>query len=199
MSRRTFISRPTLTVIRWHRHVWIGNRAEIVFDGTARLIGIRHVWVFDPVYSAYLTMGLAAFNFYTAVKVDGVEGDLGSPNDYQATIAGDRLMLRFLLPLKTPTKPKEMALRVGDPAFFVAFTVPEGPDAVTLDGAPESCQVSVKQPEDGGHGGIQRLADDITAALKGQLAASPRNTPDFSNTPDFNAPDFSGQVFVSCQ
>jgi ABC-type uncharacterized transport system substrate-binding protein len=43
-------------VIRWHRHVWIENRAEVVFDDTVRLIGIRNVWVFDPVYSAYLTV-----------------------------------------------------------------------------------------------------------------------------------------------
>ena len=68
-------------MIRWHRHVWIENRAEIVFDDTARLIGIRHVWVFDPVYSAYLTMGLDADQNGSPVMVHQTLGKLAQDRD----------------------------------------------------------------------------------------------------------------------
>src|SRR4051794_25222101 len=43
-----------------HPHVWITARAEIVYREDGRLSAVRHVWTFDPAYSAYVTQGLGA-------------------------------------------------------------------------------------------------------------------------------------------
>ncbi len=195
-----------------HPHVWVEARAEIVFDATARVTGIRHTWIFDPAYSAYTTMGLdtdkdgspdpdkleelaeanlaslAEANYFTAVKVDGSPAALASPSDRQATVADDRLVLRFMLPLESPAMAKEMTIRIGDPTFFTALTLLEGAEAAMLDGVPESCRVSIKHPAESGSKDVGRLAQDIAAALRGQL-----DVPATVNS------DLAGQIIVICQ
>lgn len=176
-----------------HPHVWVEASTQIVFDAAARVTGIRHTWIFDPAYSAYATMGfdvdqdgnadpdklaelaetnlasLAEANYFTAVKVDGSPAALAPPEDYQASIANGRLILRFLLPLKSPIQPKELALDVGDPTFFTAFTLPQAVDTAMLDGAPEACKASLNRPAESGSEEVKRLAQDISAALRGEL------------------------------
>jgi ABC-type uncharacterized transport system substrate-binding protein len=175
------------------------------------LIGIRHTWVFDKMNSAYITIGLdedkdgspdpgklaeaarasldalAPFDYYTAVKLDGAEGVLGAPSDHQATFVGERLTLRFLLPLNTPAQPKEMTLRIGDPTFFVAFMGPEGANHVALDGAPEGCRVLPNRQDEDGPERTRLLAKDIAAALRGSL-----NISTAAND------DLKGYVGISC-
>ncbi|MFC4173532.1 DUF1007 family protein [Microvirga sp. GCM10011540] len=195
-----------------HPHVWVEASTQIVFDAAARVTGIRHTWIFDPAYSAYATMGfdmdrdgnadpdklaelaesnlasLAETNYFTAVKVDGSPAALAPPEDYQASIASGRLILRFLLPLKTPIQPKELALHVGDPTFFTAFTLPQAADTAMLDGAPEACKASLNRPAESGSEDVKRLAQDISAALRGEL--------DVPATVDS---DPAGRITVICQ
>ncbi|WP_404286833.1 DUF1007 family protein [Microvirga sp. RSM25] len=195
-----------------HPHVWVEAHAEIVFDASARVAGIRHTWTFDPAYSAYATMGLdmdrdgnadpakladlaetnlaslAEANYFTAVKVGGSPAAFASSSDHQATVANDRLVLRFLLPLKSPAKAEEMTIRIGDPTFFTAFTLPEAADPTMLDGAPESCRVSISHPAASGSEGVERLAQDIAAALRGQL-----------DDPAPMSADPDGQIVVVCR
>ena len=58
------------------------------------------------------------------------------------------LTLHFTLPLKTPVKPKELALEVFDPAFFIDFKFADK-DPVKLVGAPAACQMKFQRPNDG--------------------------------------------------
>ncbi len=193
-----------------HPHVWVDARAEIVFDATARVIGIRHTWIFDPAYSAYTTMGLdtdgdgnpdpeklaqlaetnllslAEAEYFTTLEVNGSRAAFATPGDYEASIANDRLVLRFLLPLKSPTKPTALALHVGDPTFFTAFAFPDRTDAL-LAGAPQTCTVSINPPAESQPEDVERLAQDIAAVLRGQLNAS---------TPLTRDP--AGQITVVC-
>lgn len=195
-----------------HPYVWVEARAEIVFDASARVAGIRHPWTFDPAYSSYATMGLdmdrdgnpdpeklaelaetnlaslAEANYFTAIKVDGSSANLASPADRQATIVNDRLVLRFLLPLGSPAMADEITIRIGDPTFFTAFTLPEAADATMLDGAPEACRVSISHPAASGSEDVERLAQDIAAALRGQL-----------DDPAPMSADPDGQIVVVCR
>ena len=52
------------------------------------------------------------------------------------------------MPLKTPVKPKELALEVFDPAFFIDFKFADK-DPIKLVGAPAACQMKFQRPSDG--------------------------------------------------
>jgi len=187
-------------------------RAEIIFDAEAQVTGIRQTWVFDPAYSAYAIMGLnvdrdgrpdqanlteladaslaslAEANYFTAVKVNGSKASLAAPSDPQASVADDRLVLKFVLPLQSPTKPRELTLDVGDPTFFTAFTLPQAADSAMLSGAPEDCRASINQPAESKAEDIGRLAQDIAAALRGKpVASSPVDS------------DPAGRITVTCR
>jgi ABC-type uncharacterized transport system substrate-binding protein len=194
-----------------HPHVWVEARADIIFDAEARVTGIRQTWIFDPAYSAYAIMGLdmgrdgrpdpeklteladanlaslADTDYFTALKVDGEPAALTSPNNAQASVANDRLVLRFVLPLKSPIKPRELTLDVGDPTFFTAFTLPQAADTTMLDGAPEACRVSINHPAESGSEDVGKLAQDIAAALRGEF-----------DVPATGNSDPAGRITVVC-
>ncbi len=177
-----------------HPHVWVEARAKIIFDTKARVRGIRQTWIFDPAYSAYPSMGLdmdrdgrpdqvklteladenlaalAEANYLITMEVDGSPAALASPSSTEASVVDDRLVLRLRRPLKSPIKPKRLVLHVGDPTFFTAFTPPQAADPTVLDGVPEACKASLMQPVESGSEDVKRLAQDISAALRGELA-----------------------------
>src|SRR4029077_9080760 len=41
-----------------HPHVWVVIKSQIVYDKAGLMTGIRHVWAFDDVYSAFITQGI---------------------------------------------------------------------------------------------------------------------------------------------
>src|SRR5215472_3233286 len=41
-----------------HPHVWVVLKSQIIYDKAGLVTGIRHVWTFDDVYSAFLTQGI---------------------------------------------------------------------------------------------------------------------------------------------
>nr|WP_315986544.1 DUF1007 family protein [Microvirga sp. Mcv34] len=41
-----------------HPHVWVTAKAEVVYDQSGNVAGVRHTWTFDKSYSAYVTQGL---------------------------------------------------------------------------------------------------------------------------------------------
>jgi ABC-type uncharacterized transport system substrate-binding protein len=52
------------------------------------------------------------------------------------------------LPLKTAVKPKELALEVFDPTYFIDFRFADK-NPVKLVGAPATCQMKFQRPNDG--------------------------------------------------
>ena len=160
------------TLAEAHPHVWITARSELLYAPDGSLIGLRHAWTFDDMFSTYAVQGietktqgvysreelgplaqtnvesLKEFGFFTFARADGKKERFQEPVDYFLEYRDGLLTLHFTLPLKTPVKPKELVLEVFDPSFFVDFKFADK-DPVRLVGAPAACQLNFKRPNDG--------------------------------------------------
>ncbi|CAM5192962.1 ABC-type uncharacterized transport system, substrate-binding protein OS=Bosea thiooxidans OX=53254 GN=ARD30_22940 PE=4 SV=1 [Bosea thiooxidans] len=171
-----------------HPHVFVDAKAEIVFAPDGSIQAIRHRWSFDEAYSAYITQGLdkngdgkltsdelaelAKINvellpdveFFTAAKLNGRKQEFGTPGEQVMSYEDKILTLTFTLPLKTPAKARSFGIEIGDPTYFVAFTIVDAPDAVVIKDAPQGCVVRVNRPPKLDDATQKRLAEaDITA------------------------------------
>jgi ABC-type uncharacterized transport system substrate-binding protein len=155
-----------------HPHVWITATSELIYAEDGSITGVRHAWTFDDMFSTYALQGIESktkgvysheelvplaqtnvealkeFGFFTFAKADGKKEKFQEPVDYFLEVKDGLLILHFTLPLKTPVKPKELALEVFDPSFFVDFKFADT-DPVRLVGAPAACQMSFQRPNDG--------------------------------------------------
>ena len=91
---------------------------------------------------------LKEFAFFTFAKSDGKKVKFEEPVDYFLDYKDGLLVLHFTLPLKTPVRPKVLALEVFDPTFFVDFQLAKS-DPIRLVGAPASCTFDFQRPNDG--------------------------------------------------
>jgi ABC-type uncharacterized transport system substrate-binding protein len=155
-----------------HPHVWITATSELIYAPDGSITGVRHAWTFDDMFSTYAVQGLETkspgvysreelgplaqtnveslkeFAYFTFAKADGKKEKFLEPVDYFLEYKDSLLTLHFTLPLKTPVKPKELALEVFDPSFFVDFKFADKVP-VRLVGAPAACQVNFQRPNDG--------------------------------------------------
>lgn len=152
-----------------HPHVLVQAKSEVMFDARGRMTSVRHVWQFDPAFSAYAIQGLdengdgelsdaelqplaqinveslQEFDFFTYLTIDGKELEFAEAQEYWLELRGGGLTLFYELPLKEPTAVAgDTALEVFDPEYFVAFTFVEN-EPVTLINAPPNC-VAVYYP-----------------------------------------------------
>jgi ABC-type uncharacterized transport system substrate-binding protein len=158
-----------------HPHVWITASSELVYAPDGSVTGVRHAWTFDDMFSTYALQGietrtkgvysreelaplaqtnvesLKEFAYFTFAKADGKKEKFLEPVDYFLEYKDAALTLHFTLPLKTPLKPKQLALEVFDPSFFIDFKLDEK-NPVRLVGAPATCQMNVQRPNDGAAG-----------------------------------------------
>jgi ABC-type uncharacterized transport system substrate-binding protein len=152
-----------------HPHVWITAKAELIYEAGGKVTGVRHAWTFDKAYSAYVTQGLdkngdgkfspdelqdlakenseslVEFDYFTVLKANGRKQDFDAPRDYAMAHADEALTLTYVLPLKGAVTGKTMSLEVYDPTFFIAFSLAEGNEAVTLAGAPQGCATTISR------------------------------------------------------
>lgn len=150
-----------------HPHVWITATSELIYGPDGSISGVRHAWTFDDMFSTYALQGietrtkgvysreelaplaqtnvesLKEFAFFTFAKADGKKAKFQEPVDYFLEYRDSLLTLHFTLPLKVPVKPKQLALEVFDPAFFIDFKFAD------KDGAPAACQMQFQRPSDG--------------------------------------------------
>ena len=155
-----------------HPHVWITATSELIYAPDGSITGVRHAWTFDDMFSTYALQGietktkgvytreelaplaqtnvesLKEFAFFTFAKADGKKEKFLEPVDYFLEYKDGALTLHFTLPLKTPVKPKQLALEVFDPRFFIDFQLPSK-DPVKLVGAPAGCTDAIQRPNDG--------------------------------------------------
>ena len=155
-----------------HPHVWITARSEVVYAPDGTLTGVRHAWTFDDMFSTYAVQGIEAktkgaysreelaqlaqtnveslkeFAYFTYAKADGKKQKFLEPVDYFLEYKDAALTLHFVLPLKVPAKPKELALEVFDPSYFIDFQF-DAKDPIKLVGAPATCQMKFQRPNDG--------------------------------------------------
>ena len=91
---------------------------------------------------------LNGFGFFPLAKADGKKQKFEEPVDYFLEYKDAALTLHFTLPLKAPVKPKELALEVYDPSFFIDFQLADK-NPIQLVGAPAACQMKIQRPNDG--------------------------------------------------
>jgi ABC-type uncharacterized transport system substrate-binding protein len=150
-----------------HPHVWVSAQEQVIFGSNGKIEAIRHAWVFDEMYSAFVTEGqgkkgqlltkeelaplaksnvedLTEFEFFTHAKAASTKVEFGAPVDYSLEEREDKLVvLRFTLPLKTPASAsKAFSFQVYDPTYFVAFEL-DKQDPVSFVGAPKGCSTNV--------------------------------------------------------
>ena len=175
-----------------HPHVWVDAAAEIVFDDKGRIAAIRHHWRFDEEFSAYALQGLDTdrdgkyspqelaplakenveslkdFDFFTSLSVGDYQAGFAAPKDYHLELMDGRLLLHFTLPLASPLLTRGTAmLEVGDPEYYVAFSLPSI-EAVRLVDAPAACRLAVHPGEE---------PDAVIAAQLAEIGADQRELP----------------------
>src|SRR5215218_4799111 len=94
-----------------HPHVWVTAKEEVLFAPDGKFSAIRHIWTFDKHFTSYSTEGLdknrdgklapeelkdlakqnveslVLFDYYTALKVNGVTMTFDAPRDYRMLVA----------------------------------------------------------------------------------------------------------------
>jgi ABC-type uncharacterized transport system substrate-binding protein len=150
-----------------HPHVWISGQEQVVFNKQGDIVAIKHNWIFDQMYSAFVTTGLskngvlatraqlaplaktnvdslAEFSYFTFAKTQGNKVEFGKPYDYWLEELPSKLVaLHFTLPLKTPASAKMFfTFQVYDPTYFVAFSLRNKNPVQTVN-APQGCSVNV--------------------------------------------------------
>lgn len=160
------------TAAQAHPHVWITATSELIYASDGSITGVRHAWTFDDMFSTYALQGietktkgvysreelsslaqtnvesLKEFGFFTFARADGKKEKFQEPVDYFLEYRDDTLTLHFMLPLKTPVKPKLLALEIFDPSYFIDFKFADK-DPVRLVGVPGACQMKFQRPNDG--------------------------------------------------
>ena len=106
----------TLARPAWaHPHVWITVRSQIEFNADGKVDAVIHDWVFDEMYSAFATQGLAKpgelvkrevfqplaqenaknladIGYFTTLKLDGKTAEFGEVTDYWMEERADHLV-----------------------------------------------------------------------------------------------------------
>ena len=173
-----------VTPAKAHPHVWITSSSELLYAADGSITGVRHAWTFDDMFSTYALQGietktkgvysreelaplakdnvenLKEFGFFTFAKADGKKEKFQEPVDYYLEYKDSTLTLHFTLPLKSPVKPKQLALEVYDPSFFIDFKLEEK-DPIKLVGAPASCQMKFQRP---GDADVKKLTEEMIAS-----------------------------------
>ncbi|HVY19076.1 MAG TPA: DUF1007 family protein [Bauldia sp.] len=157
-----------------HPHVWVDAKAEVVWDAEGEITAIRHIWQFDPDFTAYATLNLDAnndgklsedelaplaqtnmdalkeYDYFTHLYVgaDHKKVAFAKPEEYWLDFHNQRLTLFYTLPLAKPLALHGAAmLEVGDPEYFVAISFVRNAE-VHFDNAPKGCAASYRPPHD---------------------------------------------------
>ncbi len=153
-----------------HPHLFVEARAEVVLAEDKALEAIRVEWVFDEAYSLYAKDGLGIdadgdglltdedretlrsahidemeeFSWFTYLRDAGNFVPLAPPSVSEADMIGDRLVVRFTIAPKETTSFANGTLKLSDPTFYVAISLP--PENLTYAG-PAECRLEYAPPE----------------------------------------------------
>ena len=172
-----------------HPHVWVNAESTVLYkDG--RIVGLKHRWTFDEMYStmaiegldtnkdgvysreelaelAKVNMeGLKEFGYFTYAKLGTADLKLKEPTDYWLEVDKQgALTLIFTVEFADAllAEAEGFAFSVADPSFFIAFELAKD-DPVKLAGAPAGCKVTVGIPEKDAEE-LKRLNESFGGAL----------------------------------
>ena len=173
---------------RSHPHVWIEAKASFVWDGSGRISSIRHVWRFDPGYSAFMSQGLdkdgdgkvseveaseltdrtvsglVETEYFTYAKESGARVRFGKPTSRSMEFHDGVMTLSFEIPFREPFAVSSLSVEIMDPTYFVSYTMASG-DAAAMSGAPASCAASITRPKGFDKDTAERLARGVFDAI----------------------------------
>jgi ABC-type uncharacterized transport system substrate-binding protein len=173
-----------------HPHVWVTVRSHVEFTPDGKVEAIVHDWVFDEMYSAFATQGLAPkgqlatravfaplarenagslaqVGYYTTLKIDGKVMDFAPVTEYWMEERQDHLVaFHVRLNLATPTPIHRLgSLLVADPEYYIDFEFDAPPNGVALDHAPPGCSESLTKPKALDAGDKQKLSESFFTNL----------------------------------
>ena len=153
-----------------HPHAWIDLDTRLIFDAEGRLEAVELDWLFDEFYTAfiaeeYTTAGvtpsafleqvaaenlanLREYDYFTDLEQNGAPLALGDVRRFETSIEGERLWLKFEIPLATPADPAAgpFEFAVYDPTYYIEVLYHPGQSPV-LDGlAEDACSIFVMPP-----------------------------------------------------
>ena len=206
----TILAAGHATVAAAHPHVFVNARTEVLFDAQGRMTDVRHVWRFDPAFSAFASQGLdkngdgklsskelapmaktnvdslKVYKFFTWLTIGEKRVKFKFPDKYFLRSEQGTLTLYFELPLATPTPPgRRMTLEIYDPEYFVAFTFAKK-DPVTLYHAPPGCTATYHPPH------------PLNASIMAALAAVPASQHDLPAALEDAAVGLANLIDIAC-
>lgn len=128
-----------------HPHAWIDLESTLVIDGQGRAVAVVEEWLFDELYSVFVTeelgkegakdpaalLGLARRNlgnlreyeYFTQARVDGAKVAVAEARDIATQMRDGRLWLRFTVPFAAPVAVggRRFAYSIFDPTYFIAM------------------------------------------------------------------------------
>ncbi len=155
---------------RAHPHVWVTMETEVELGPNKEIVGFKHRWTFDEMYTGFAINGLDTngdgiyseeelkplaqtnvealkeFEYFTFAFVGKDKVTLKEPAEYRLEYKDKLLTLYFTLPLETPVpyaKIKDFSFSVYDPGMYVSLTF-NGKTPVTIASAkPVPCSARV--------------------------------------------------------
>jgi ABC-type uncharacterized transport system substrate-binding protein len=91
---------------------------------------------------------LAAYSYFSYVKVDGEQPDYGPVVDYDSYLEGDRLIMEFVVPLGQPVDPRtqDFSYAVYDPTYYIEIFHVDAQSFTAEGPIPEDCVLELEEP-----------------------------------------------------
>ena len=190
-----------------HPHVWVTMRSALLYTPDGAILGIRHDWTFDDMFSAFALQGIAhkrkdhytreelaplaqvnvtslkEYGYFTRARADNKKLVILDPVDYWLDYTNSTLTLHFTLPLKTPLEVKHLMFEIYDPTWFVNFDYADK-EPLALLGAPQGCHAHLERPAGFNVAQGQQLGEDFFNSLSAGSSFGAR---------------FANKVLVRCQ
>jgi len=158
-----------------HPHAWIDLKTTAIFNDAGQVTGLRVHWVFDEFYTLYAIEdfdadgdgqpdddqlwqlavvnleSLAEYDYFTYLKVDGVQPAYAEVSNYETYMDGERLALIFTVDLLVPADPRrhQVSYAVYDPTYYIEIThAAQREEPIRMEGpVPEGCALKLHYPD----------------------------------------------------
>jgi ABC-type uncharacterized transport system substrate-binding protein len=171
-----------------HPHVWVTMETEVDLGPNKEIVGFKHKWTFDEMYTSFAIEGLDTngdgvyseeelrplaqtnvealkeFDYFTFPFIGKTKVPLKEPADYRIEYKNKLLTLYFTLPLVTPVpyaKITDFSFAVYDPGMYVSLAF-EGKSPVKIASAkPVPCTAHVGDRPVGKEETLSQLGENI--------------------------------------
>ncbi|MBB42918.1 MAG: hypothetical protein CMM44_04040 [Rhodospirillaceae bacterium] len=156
-----------------HPHAWIDLRTEIRFNESGKATALSQIWLLDPAYSSFATVGLdkdrdgkpdwaaldallqenmsnlKKYDYFTQIFYGSKLVKFGEIVQMSSRMQGGRLEMRFVVPFKEPIKvsdKRKLSYLIFDPTYYIEIVHEKKNKSVSLVRAPAGCTSEVKEP-----------------------------------------------------